>query len=144
MIASASTRTPSRRTSTFPSALALRSMSSTAILSSAIVISLRVVGSSVQRREDDAMADSFVSRFGCYTIIRDTTVMAERSSSPHPTQRRYPPELRERAVRLVREVATEQGERHGAVTRVAKSLGIGSESVRLWVRQAEINDGERT
>src|SRR5450759_1574550 len=70
--------------------------------------------------------------------------MAERSSSPHPTQRRYPPELRERAVRLVREVATEQGERHGAVTRVAKSLGIGSESVRLWVRQAEINDGERT
>ena len=70
--------------------------------------------------------------------------MAERSSSPHPTQRRYPPELRERAVRLVREVATEQGERHGAVTRVAKSLGIGSESVRLWVRQAEINAGERT
>src|SRR5664280_2875128 len=70
--------------------------------------------------------------------------MAERSSSPHPTQRRYPPELRERAVRLVREIATEQGERHGAVTRVAKSLGIGSESVRLWVRQAEINDGERT
>ena len=40
--------------------------------------------------------------------------MAERSSSPHPTQRRYPPEMRERAVRLVREAATEQGERHGA------------------------------
>src|SRR5664279_3266795 len=70
--------------------------------------------------------------------------MAERSSSPHPTQRRYPLEMRERAVRLVREAATEQGERHGAVTRVARSLGIGSESVRLWVRQAEINDGERT
>jgi Transposase len=66
--------------------------------------------------------------------------MAERSSSSHPTQRRYPPELRERAVRLVREVATEQGERHGAVTRVAKSLGIGSESVRLWVRLAEIDE----
>jgi len=31
--------------------------------------------------------------------------MAERSSSPRPTQRRYPPELRERAVRMVREVA---------------------------------------
>jgi transposase len=42
--------------------------------------------------------------------------MAERSSSPHPTQRRYPPELRERAVRLVREVATEQGERTGLTT----------------------------
>ena len=47
--------------------------------------------------------------------------MAERSSSPHPTQRRYPPELRERAVRMVREVATEQGERHGANTRVART-----------------------
>jgi transposase len=51
--------------------------------------------------------------------------------------------LKERAIRMVRETAAEQGERHGAVTRVAKSLGIGSESVRLLVRQAEINDGER-
>jgi hypothetical protein len=49
--------------STFPSAVALRSLSSTAILSSAIVVLLRVVGSSVQRREDDAMADSVVSQF---------------------------------------------------------------------------------
>src|SRR5664280_2123873 len=78
MIAPASTRTPSRRMSTFPSAVALRNMSSTAILSSAIVISLRVVGSSLQRREDDAMADSFVSRFGCYTIIWDTTRQGRR------------------------------------------------------------------
>jgi hypothetical protein len=59
-------------------------MSSTAILSSAIVISLRVVGSSVQRREDDAMADSFVSRFGCYTIIRDTAAFRRsRAVSGH-------------------------------------------------------------
>jgi transposase len=69
--------------------------------------------------------------------------MAERSSSPQSTQRRYPPELKERAVRLVREVATEQGERHGAITRVARTLGIGAESVRLWVRQAEVDTGER-
>ena len=70
--------------------------------------------------------------------------MADHHSDPHSTQRRYPPELKERAVRLVRETAAEQGERHGAVTRVAKSLGIGSESVRLWVRQAEIDEGELT
>jgi hypothetical protein len=58
-------------------------MSSTAILSSAIVISLRVVGSSVQRREDDAMANPSVSRFGCYTIIWDTTDSAGSAGSRH-------------------------------------------------------------
>ncbi len=58
-------------------------------------------------------------------------------------QRRYPPELRERAIRLVAETATERGDRHGAVTDVARQLGIGPESVRQWVRQAEIDRGDR-
>ena len=63
-------------------------------------------------------------------------------SSNHRT-RRYPPELRERAVRLVAETAAERGDRHGAVTHVARQLGIGPESVRHWVRQAEIDTGDR-
>ena len=60
-----------------------------------------------------------------------------------PFQRRYPPEMRERAVRMVREVIAESGERMGAVTRVARQLGVGPESVRNWVKQADIDGGKR-
>src|SRR6478735_7827292 len=65
------------------------------------------------------------------------------ATSNKPFQRRYPPELRERAVRMVREAIAESGERVGAVTRVARQLGIGPESLRNWVKQAEIDNGKR-
>ena len=69
--------------------------------------------------------------------------MAHDDNSINPYQRRYPPELRERAVRLVAETAAERGDRHGAVTHVARQLGIGPESVRKWVHQVEIDRGDR-
>lgn len=65
------------------------------------------------------------------------------SNSNRQTQRRYPPELRARAVRMVLETMRETGERHAVVTRVAVELGIGSETVRPWVKQAEIDQGRR-
>ena len=37
----------------------------------------------------------------------------------------------------------ETGERFGAVSTVAHQLGIGPESVRNWVKQAEIDKGQR-
>ncbi len=61
----------------------------------------------------------------------------------HSSQRRYPPELRERAVRLVIETREREGSALGVVTRIARQLGIGTESLRSWVRQADIDGGVR-
>ena len=69
--------------------------------------------------------------------------MSDRSSGSHPAQRRYPPELRERAVRMVFEAMEQSGESCGVITRIARQLDIGSESLRNWVRQAQVDGGQR-
>ena len=56
--------------------------------------------------------------------------------------RRFPPELRERAVKMVFEVRRQTGEQQGSVSRVAGELRIGAETLRNWVRRAEIDGGE--
>ena len=56
----------------------------------------------------------------------------------------YPQELRERAVRMVAEVRPEYRSDWPAIKAVAAKLGIGSaETLRKWVRQAEIDGGTR-
>jgi transposase len=56
----------------------------------------------------------------------------------------YPPELRERAVLMVKEVRADYSSEWAAMEAVAKKLGIGSaETVRKWVRQAEVDAGGR-
>ena len=50
--------------------------------------------------------------------------------------RKYSDELRERAVRLVAESGR-------PIAHVAKDLGVGAEALRLWVRQAEADAGQR-
>ena len=56
----------------------------------------------------------------------------------------YPPELRERAVRMVAEVTPNYDSQWAAINAVAQKLGIGTaETVRKWVRRAEIDGGER-
>jgi transposase len=58
--------------------------------------------------------------------------------------RRYPPELRERAVRMVAEVRGDHDSEWAAIGKVAQLLGVTSaETVRQWVRRAEVAAGDR-
>ncbi len=61
----------------------------------------------------------------------------------NPSSRRYGPEEKAQAVRLVRQLRVELGTEQGTVKRVADQLGYGTESVRAWVRQADIDDGRK-
>ena len=67
--------------------------------------------------------------------------MPKEQSPGKPTTRRYSPQEKADAVRMVRTLRAELGTEHGTVQRVAKQLGYGVESVRLWVNQADIDDG---
>jgi transposase len=56
---------------------------------------------------------------------------------------RYPPELRERAMRMVREHRDEYSSEWAAIQSIAGKLGMTSETLRLWLRRAEVDHGQR-
>jgi transposase len=66
--------------------------------------------------------------------------MPKEVNPGRPTTRRYSQEEKDQAVRLVRQSRSE-GRGHGAVQRVAVQLGYGVETVRKWVRQADVDEG---
>src|SRR5690606_6999563 len=58
--------------------------------------------------------------------------------------RKYPPELRERAVRMVGEVRDQYESEWAAIGAVASLLGVGiAETLRKWVRQGQVDAGVR-
>jgi transposase len=64
-------------------------------------------------------------------------------ATKHPSSRRYPPEVKQRAIQLVTTTIEQQGERYGVVSRIARQLDIGPETLRHSIAQAEIDAGTR-
>ena len=56
---------------------------------------------------------------------------------------RYPAEVRERATRMVFESEREYSTQWKAIVSIAEKFGMSAETLRSWVRQAEIDDGAR-
>ncbi len=64
-------------------------------------------------------------------------LLVEGMQEPMAAPKKYPDELRERAVRLVREFGR-------PIAHITEDLEVHREALRLWVRQAEADRGERS
>jgi transposase len=62
-----------------------------------------------------------------------------------PAPRKYPQELRERAVRLVDEARSQEPELsvNAAVRRIGQRVGVNADTLRNWVKRSDIDAGRR-
>ncbi len=59
------------------------------------------------------------------------------------TSRRYSPEVRERAVRMLFEHQSEHASQWAAIVSIAAKVGCTPETLRSWVRRVEVDEGRR-
>ena len=64
-------------------------------------------------------------------------------STSKSTPKKFSPEVRERAVRMVFEHQDEYESQWAAMTSIAEKIGCTTESLRKWVRQAERDQGRK-
>lgn len=57
--------------------------------------------------------------------------------------RQYPPEFRQRALRMLDEAAPDYETEFEAIRQVATKLGVSTEALRKWRRAAEVDSGQR-
>ena len=55
---------------------------------------------------------------------------------------RYDQDTKAKAIRLVREHAGDYPSEYAAITAVARRLGMSAETLRKWIRQAEVDEGK--
>jgi transposase len=68
--------------------------------------------------------------------------MSERKRNPR-SRPPYPPEVRERAVRMVFDHQGEYSSQWKAIESIVAMLSINQATLRIWVRQAETDTGQR-
>ncbi len=56
---------------------------------------------------------------------------------------RFSPEVRERAVRMVREHRADYGSEWEAIGSIAEKIGCSAETLRKWIRRGEVDSGRR-